>query len=113
MQVEIEVVGKPNRWSVNQSTIRIGRGPKCDISLPLKQFPNVNPIHAELEIVDGTVRVAPRDESQGELFLNDARAQGGEVILSGDLLRLGESGPELRINYAQEGSAGDEYMPTR
>src|SRR5215472_13988748 len=99
MQVEIEVVGKPNRWSVNQSTIRIGRGPKCDISLPLKQFPNVNPVHAELEIVNGTVRVAPRDGSQGELFLNDAQAPTGDVILSGDLLRLGDGGPVLKISY--------------
>jgi hypothetical protein len=98
---------------MNQATIRIGRGARCDISLPVKQFPNVNPDHAELEVVDGTVRVAPRDASQGDLYLNDEPAQTGDVILSGDVLRLGGNGPELRIGYTQEAPAASGYMPTR
>jgi hypothetical protein len=113
MQVELEMIGKPNRWVVDQASVRIGRSATCDVPLPARQYPAVSAIHAELQTTDGTVRVAPRDASQGELLLNGEPAQAGDVVLSGDILRLGVSGPELRVNYAEEPASASAYIPTR
>lgn len=113
MQVEVEVVGKPHRWTVNQPIIRIGRGAKCDVSLPARQFPSVNILHAELEEIDGALRLTPRDGSPSQLLLNGESAQAGDVILSGDVLGLGPDGPELKIVYAAEASPDAGYVPTR
>ena len=114
MQVEVEVVGKPaNRWTVNQPIIRIGRGARCDVSLPARQFPSVNILHAELEEIDGALRLTTRDSSPSQLLLNGELAQTGDVVLSGDILGLGPDGPELKIVYVAQASPDAGYVPTR
>lgn len=113
MQVEVEMVGKSNRWVVDQSTIRIGRGARCDVALPGRASANAAAVQAELLAADGTVRVASFDASQGDVLLNGEPAQAGDVVLSGDVLQIGPGGPELRIRYAAEPASAGGYMPTR
>ncbi|HWG19450.1 MAG TPA: FHA domain-containing protein [Terracidiphilus sp.] len=113
MDIEIEVVGKPNKWVLNQSPIRIGRGAKCEVFLPVKQFPSVAISHGELEIVNGMLRVGARESGQGDLFLNDEVAETGAVILSGDTLRVGEVGPELRVLFEERAAPRSSYEATR
>ena len=113
MDIEIEVVGKQIKWVVNQSPIRIGRSSKCEVCLPQKQFPSVSLSHGELEIVNGTLRVGPREPGVGELFLNDEAAEDGTVILSGDVLRVGAGGPELLVVFEEQTAPRATYEPTK
>lgn len=113
MQVEVEMVGKSGRWTLDQTTIRIGRGAKCDVTLPGRASSSIAAILAELLVADGTVRVASFDASQGDVLLNGDSAQAGDVVLSGDVLQIGPGGPELRISYAAETAGAGAYMPTR
>lgn len=99
MEVEIEVVGRDGKWTLNQSRIRIGRGAKSDINLPARQYPGVAPAHAELDVSGTIVRLVSAARGNEETFINDEPAEPGAVILSGDILRLGAAGPELRIRF--------------
>ncbi|HKF46047.1 MAG TPA: FHA domain-containing protein [Terracidiphilus sp.] len=113
MEIEIEVIGKPNRWVVNQSPIRIGRGSSCEIALPARQFPTVGVVHAQLEVVNGALRVGAHDPGNGELYLNDQPVDSGAYILSGDVLRLGQQGPLLRVSFAELAVPRVSHDPTR
>ncbi|MGD0347674.1 MAG: FHA domain-containing protein [Terracidiphilus sp.] len=99
MELEIEVVGRDGKWVLNQSRIRIGRGAKCDVNLPARQYPGVAQAHAELDVTGTIVRLVAGANGNEETFINDEPAELGAVILSGDILRLGAEGPELRIRF--------------
>jgi pSer/pThr/pTyr-binding forkhead associated (FHA) protein len=113
MEIEIEVIGRPNRWVVNQSPVRIGRGPSCEVALPSRQFPSVAPVHAELEMVNGALRLAAVDDSEGTVDLNGQPVDAGAFILSGDVLQLGPQGPQLRVQYRETAPTRGSYEPTR
>jgi hypothetical protein len=101
MEIEIEVIGKDGKWVLNQPRIRIGRGARCDVNLPAREYPGASAAHAELEVSGGIVRLAAAAAGSEETFINDEPAGPGSVILSGDVLRLGAAGPELRIRYGE------------
>jgi len=96
MQVEIQLAGKPNRWTYQQRHIRIGRDSSCDISLPSAEYPMVSREHVVLEFSDGVLCLSdPRSENGTYLRgqrVNSARLQ------SGDIIRLGVDGPELQVS---------------
>jgi hypothetical protein len=115
MDIEIRVIGKPNKWVLSQSRIRIGRDAKCEVSLPARQFPGVSGEHLVVDVVLGTVRLSSTGDPGSEAYLNDRLASPGAVIRSGDVLRLGPDGPELRmrlIEHEPEIPSAD-YEPTR
>jgi hypothetical protein len=115
MDIEIGIVGKPKKWVLNQSRIRIGRDPKCEVNLPGKQFPTVSGEHLVLDVALGMVRVSSLSDSSSETYLNDRLASPGTVVRSGDVVRLGVGGPELNIRLlepeSEQSSSG--YEPTR
>jgi hypothetical protein len=113
MEIEIEVVGKPNRWVVTQTPIRIGRGTSCEVALPARQYPNVGNVHAELQVVNGALQLGARDTSKGDLYLNNEPVEAGAFILSGDILRLGPQGPELLVQYDELAAPRTTHEPTR
>lgn len=113
MEIEIEVIGKPNRWLVNQSPVRIGRGASCEVTLPSRQFPHIALVHAELEVVNGALRLAAADASQGPVGLNGQPVDAGAYVLSGDILQLGPEGPQLRVQYRESAPQRSSYEPTR
>jgi pSer/pThr/pTyr-binding forkhead associated (FHA) protein len=100
MQIDIELVGKANRWSYQQPRIRIGRGPSCDVSLPGNEYPMISREHLALEVTGSGVTLSDMHSANGT-FLNGARVATAAVA-SGDTLRLGSDGPELRIYLRQE-----------
>jgi pSer/pThr/pTyr-binding forkhead associated (FHA) protein len=98
MLVEIELVGQTNNWSYRKARILIGRDTKCDVSL--NEYPTVSREHAMLELSeDGGLALS--DRSANGTFLNGKRLGAG-IVRSGDTLRLGADGPELRIRLTQE-----------
>jgi cell division protein FtsB len=97
MDIEIGVIGKPNKWVLKQSRVRIGRDPQCEVRLPAWQYPGVYGEHLTLDVALGTVRLSSIGDPGSEAYLNDRLANPGSVIRSSDVLRLGIGGPELRV----------------
>lgn len=98
---------------LNQSRIRIGQDPKCEVSLPGGKYPSVSSEHVVLEAVDGAVKLVKGMRAGVETFLNGHPAGDGAAIRSGDVLRLGAGGPELRIRMLDQAARSTVYEPTR
>jgi len=108
MDIEIGVIGKPNKWVLNQSRVRIGRDPQCEVSLPAWQYPGVYGEHLTLDVALGTVRLSSIGDPGSEAYLNDRMASPGSIIRAGDVLRLGIGGPELRVRLVD---TADDQIP--
>lgn len=115
MEIEIVVAGESSRWIFNQPRIRIGNDPACDVSLPAARYPAVVAEHLVLEAAADAVKLARMKRSSGETYLNGSPVSGGATVRSGDVLRLGAGGPELRIRLIglQEAAPASGYEPTR
>jgi cell division protein FtsB len=115
MDIEIAVIGKPNKWVLKQSRVRIGRDPQCEVSLPAWQYPSVYGEHLTLDVVLGTVRLSSVGDPGSEAYLNDRLANPGSVIRSSDVLRLGPGGPELRVRLVDtaDNDQTPDYEQTR
>jgi hypothetical protein len=115
MDVEIVMIGGSSRWVLNQPRIRIGRDARCEVNLAGAESQAVAAEHVSLVVANGAVRLATGGSSTGETFLNDNPAGDGFVVRSGDILRLGGGGPELRIRLLDSEQAGPQpgYQPTR
>jgi ribosomal 50S subunit-recycling heat shock protein len=115
MDIEIVVVGESNKWVLNQPRIRIGQDSRCEVSLPAAKYPAVFGEHAILDVADGGIKLVKGARPGGDVLLNGHPASAGAAVHSGDVLRLGSGGPELRIRIPElEASprSGD-YEPTR
>jgi hypothetical protein len=99
MEIEIIVIGESSRWVLNQPRIRIGRDVKCEVCLAGGRYPTVASEHVTLDVTNGSVKVFGLGGAPA--FLNDNPAGEGFVIRSGDVLRLGAGGPELRIRLME------------
>ena len=113
MDIEIVVIGEPSKWVLNQSRIRIGQDPKCEVCLPDGKYPTVSGEHLALDTADGAVKLVKGMRAGVETFLNGHPAGDGATIRSGDVLRLGAGGPELRIRVLEQAARSTEYEPTR
>jgi len=97
MDIEIIVIGESGKWVLNHTRIRIGLDPNCEVSLPPGRYPAVAGEHVVLETVNGAVSLARETPPGGQTFLNGHPAVAGAAIRTGDILRLGAGGPEIRI----------------
>jgi ribosomal 50S subunit-recycling heat shock protein len=97
MDIEIVVIGESSKWVLNQSRIRIGQDPSCEVNLPAGRYPALSAEHVALDVANGAVRLYKGMRSSGETYLNGHPADSGAAVRSGDVLRLGAGGPELRI----------------
>jgi hypothetical protein len=115
MDIEIVIVGESNKWVLNQPRIRIGQDSRCEVSLPAAKYPAVFGEHATLDVTDGSVKLVKGMRPGGDLFLNGHPTSIGTMVRSGDVLRLGSGGPELRIRILDQEAAPRpaEYEPTR
>jgi hypothetical protein len=113
MEIEIVVLGEPSKWVLNQSRIRIGQDPKCEVSLPGGKYPTVSGEHVALDVADGAVKLVKGTRAGAETFLNGHPAGEGVTIRTGDVLRLGAGGPELRIRLLEQAARSTVYEPTR
>ncbi|HME57003.1 MAG TPA: FHA domain-containing protein, partial [Terracidiphilus sp.] len=107
MDIEIIVIGESGKWVLNYPRIRIGMDPNCEVNLPPGRYPSVAGVHLVLEMVGGAVSLARDTPPGGDTYLNGHPANAGAAIRSGDILRLGAGGPELRIRLLER----ETYAP--
>ena len=108
MDIEIIINGESGKWVLNHPRIRIGLDPNCEVSLPPGRYPAVAGEHVVLETVSGAVSLARETPPGGQTFLNGHPAVAGAAIRTGDILRLGAGGPELRIRLLGQ----ETYVPS-
>src|ERR1035437_784143 len=115
MDIEIIVIGESGKRVLSDSRIRIGQDPNCEVSLPPERYPAVAGVHLTLEVVNGAVSLARGIPLGGETFVNGHPAAAGATIRSGDILRLGAGGPELRIRLLEQEAYAPpaQHEPTR
>ncbi|MGD0681453.1 MAG: FHA domain-containing protein [Terracidiphilus sp.] len=117
MDIEIVVIGESGKRVLSDSRIRIGQDPNCEVSLQPGRYPAVAGVHLTLEVVNGVVSLARGAPLGGETFVNGHPAAAGAAIHSGDILRLGAGGPELRIRLLEQEAyappAQPQHEPTR
>jgi hypothetical protein len=101
MDIEIVVIGESSKWVLSHSRVRIGQDSRCEVNLPPGRYPAVSAEHVALEQVNGSVILVKDDQARGETFLNGHPASDGALVRSGDILRLGAGGPELRIRLLE------------
>ena len=115
MDIEIVVVGEPSKWVLSNPRIRIGKDTNCEVNLSSERYPAVVSEHVALQVANGAVTLARGESSGGETYLNGHPAGAGTAIRSGDILRLGAGGPELRIRLLEQAAYAPPvgYEPTR
>jgi hypothetical protein len=115
MDIEIIVIGESGKWVLNYPRIRIGVDPNCEVNLPPGRYPSVAGEHLVLEMVGGAVSLARDTPPGGDTYLNGHPASAGAAIRSGDILRLGNGGPEIRIRLLERETYTPpaQYEPTR
>ena len=113
MEIEIVAVGESSRWVLNQPYVRIGQDPSCEVSLGGGRYPSVAGEHVTLDLAAGAVRLIKGSQPGVETFLNGHPASEGAALRSGDVLRLGAGGPELRIRLLEQEARTLSHEPTR
>ncbi len=115
MDIEIVIIGESNKWVLNQPRIRIGQDSRCEVTLPAAKYPAVLGEHATLDVSDGAIKLGKGVRPGGEVFLNGHPSGIGTIVRSGDVLRLGSGGPELRIRIQEQETStrSGDYEPTR
>lgn len=93
--VESSRPGQP-ATEAHQSPVRIGREPGSTILFSGDAAKVVSTRHAEIRFEGGTWVVADLGSRNGT-YLNGRRLSAAAPVKVGDTIRLGESGPELRI----------------
>ena len=115
MDIEIIVIGESGKRVLSDSRIRIGQDPNCEVSLQPGRYPMVAGEHLTLEVVNGAVNLARGTPPGGETYLNGHSVGAGAAVRSGDILRLGAGGPELRIRLLEQEDFAPpaQHEPTR
>ncbi len=98
MPLKVELVGARNHWTFNQPRIRVGTDSSSDVSLKAEEFPSVARDHVVLRLEGHEVTFACT--TPVGVQLNGQRVQQGRIS-TGDVLKLGPGGPELRFEWIE------------
>jgi FHA domain-containing protein len=99
MTYEIELVGEGQHWSFSKREVALGRDAGCDVRLTADEYLMVSRRHAILRATSET-ELWLEDQSSFNGTLLNGRRITRELVTSGDVIRLGEDGPELRVTLA-------------
>jgi len=89
--------------------LRIGTGEQCGLLFDGQKDAMVSPLHAEIVLEDH--RPIVRDRSGRDALLVNGRGTAEGLLSSGDLIQLGEGGPEIRFRLLPDGTP--EVKPWR
>jgi pSer/pThr/pTyr-binding forkhead associated (FHA) protein len=96
LKIQFKDRRKPAMWLVD-STIKLGRDAKCDISI---DDANVEAVHCELVIEQAEVMLNNLSKNKS-VFVNDFPISDSQKLVAGDVLKFGETELEI-IDPLQE-----------
>jgi hypothetical protein len=111
MKIRIQVsppLGQPFAWTYAGTNVRIGRNPQCELAFG-DECDTVSWEHARIELKSGGVFISDAKSTNGT-FVNDRRLETRAMLRTGDIIRLGKGGPELRL-LSFEGSSAAVQGP--
>lgn len=88
--------GESSSIEFGSERIRIGRDPRCELSVDGKQFPKVSGLHAELVLKEGRVWLIHRSRSNSTVVRGEA-VEKPLALDVGDSFQLGYTGPTIEI----------------
>jgi len=102
MKVEIVALADGRRWSFEQREVAFGRDPQCDVRLAADAHAMVSRRHAVVLSSGGEFWLEDQNSFNGTLL--NGRRITRERIYPGDVIRLGDDGPEFRLSLPQGGT---------
>src|SRR5262249_17466624 len=96
VELQIESSGDKKAIAADAAVVRLGRDPECEVRFDAAAFPKVSGLHAQFESSGNGLIVRPLSRSNATL-LNGKPIDGATTIKRGDVLRLGYTGPEIRL----------------
>lgn len=90
-------------------SLMVGRSPDSEISFADERFPMVSRNHAAIEWdedVANTLSISDIQSANGT-YVNGTRIEDTVRLKSGDVIQLGETGPEIRIEVTEDEIARD------
>jgi hypothetical protein len=104
--LSLELVGEGTPRTFTQNEVRIGTSGECDFVLPAGEYPAVGLEHLRMSF-DGAEWWA-KDLSGASGTLLNGRRFSRHLLCPGDVLRLTNEGPELKVHFA----TGVQVAPT-
>ena len=100
-----------NERSFEKETVLIGRDAfECDISYNKDHYPMVSRRHAEFRKQNGHWYIVDLNSSYGT-FLNDQQLTTAAPVSVGSCIRIGQSGPVLRVTWIESAMSQREVAP--
>ena len=98
MSVDIEMVRDGTHWTLDKREVMLGRDPDADVRLTADEFLMVSRRHAVVSTAgEGEVWLEDQNSFNGTLL--NGRRVSRERLNSGDVIRLGDDGPEFRVTF--------------
>ena len=98
MSVDIEMVRDGTHWTLDKREVMLGRDPDADVRLTADEFLMVSRRHAVVSTAgEGEVWLEDLNSFNGTLL--NGRRVSRERLNSGDVIRLGDDGPEFRVTF--------------
>ena len=94
------------RQEFAQEVVKLGRHSNNDIIFDFEKDRLVSGFHAELVVQAGQLVVRDVGSRNGT-FVNGSKVEGEAPLVSGDVLRLGDVGPEMSVELRTAGGAED------
>jgi hypothetical protein len=110
MSVDIEMLRGGMRWSFDKSEINFGREADSDVRLGADEYLMVSRRHALLRIVAEHEMWLEDQNSFNGTLINGSRIVGRERLSSGDVIRLGDDGPEFRVSVSTARPGTDPHV---
>jgi hypothetical protein len=98
--------GTPVRF--DQPAFWVGRDPHCELALDANADRAASARHAEIKLVGGSYKL--EDHSSNGTFVNGQRVKEA-VLKEGDVLELGQGGPQLRFTVISESVPATIFQP--
>ena len=108
MSVNFEMVRDGTRWDLDKKEVVLGRDPQADVRLTSDEFLMVSRRHAVVRTISES-EVWLEDQNSFNGTLLNGRRITRERLTSGDLVRLGDDGPEFRVTLGA--SSGVSLRP--
>jgi hypothetical protein len=105
MTIDIELTQDGKRWNFGKREVSIGRDPECDVRLTSDAYLMVSRRHAIVRLDTGE-QLWIEDQNSFNGTLVNGRRITREPLNPGDMVRLGDDGPELRISLAPGAATG-------
>jgi len=110
MTVDIELVRDGTHWTLDKREVTLGRDPDADVRLTSDEYLMVSRRHAIVRTT-GENEVWLEDQNSFNGTLLNGRRVSRERLNPGDLIRLGDDGPEFRVNFGADVAASPATDP--